>query len=160
MIVEFYWLYLNRLLLPQQYCAATIKLFWHITLNISAWTCQLCTSGATAQCQELLVTLRSLFTIRQTETTVSEPSCLRCYPVPCHPPGCGQLVQGSSEGFSASSWERERFGEQELSFPWFQGGCHSRAPQGLLQPAEDKCWEKGRTMKLSKQMSRLGLGNF
>lgn len=95
MIVEFYWLYLNKLLLPQQYCATTIKLFWHITLNISAWTCQLCTSGATVQCQELLVTLRSLFTIRRREGTASESSGPQCCPVPCHPP---RLRPGSHMG--------------------------------------------------------------
>lgn len=119
MIVEFYWLYLNRLLLlPQQYCTTTIKLFWHITLNISAWTCQLCTSGATVQCQELLVTLRILFTIRQRETTVSESSCFRCCPVPCHPswlwPAC---TQGSSERFSASGWKHERLWGAGTFFP-------------------------------------------
>lgn len=86
MIVEFYWLYLNRLLLPQQYCATTIKLFWHITLNISAWTCQLCTSGAAAQCQELLVTLRTLHTIRQIERRASGSSCRQCRPEPCPSP--------------------------------------------------------------------------
>lgn len=119
MIVEFYWLYLNRLLLPQQYCDATIKLYWHITLNISTWKCQLCTSGATAQCQELLVTLRSLFTERQIERRVSESPCLRCHPVPCRPPprlwppGTGQL----REVFCQQLGAREVLGSRGRHFP-------------------------------------------
>lgn len=121
MIVEFYWLYLNRLLLPQQYCATTIKLFWHITLNISAWTCQLCTSGAAARCQELLVTLRSLFTMQRIEKRASEPSRFQRRSLPCPPawmrPGLhrGQLQKACYQPLEA--WGV--LGKGELSFPWF-----------------------------------------
>lgn len=121
MIVEFYWLYLNKLLLPQQYCATTIKLFWHITLNISAWTCQLCTSGATVQCQELLVTLRSLFTIRRREGTASESSGPQCCPVALSPSSAAaRLTHGAAKrGFLPAVGRTRGFGEGELSFPQF-----------------------------------------
>lgn len=164
MIVEFYWLYLNRLLLLQWYCATTIKLFWHISLNISAWTCQLCTSGAAVQCQELLVTLRSLFTIQRIERRVSEYSCLQCCPVPCHPPWLwpDSYTEQPREVFYQRLEAWEVLGSGNFHSPVFKvnRGKHCSAPRELLQSAEDKWWEKGRTMKLSKQMSRLGLGNF
>lgn len=159
MIVEFYWLYLNRLLLPQQYCDATIKLFWHITLNISTWTCQLCTSGAAAQCQELLVTLKSLFTIRQIETRMSEPSCLWCRPVPCHPPPrLWPACTGQLREVCASSWEHARFWGAGTFFPLVLRWMPPQSSTGIAAASWGQVMREGKNneVKQTNVSSRSG----